>query len=143
MGKNIGPRTAWKRVDHRLFSTLWRITGTDAWLRVVIFLGFAALLFLTRASFAQAPSPSELQRQIDRIEREIETLRITNVDAAKIRQAGFERLSSLEAQVHLNAAQLNKLENYIYGTLAGLLANLAASLKAIGDLRGLRGGKRR
>lgn len=127
----------WWTLDRAAFRYLWAFMTSEWPLRVALILWLLAMLFFIRFASAQ-----DFQRQIDRIERQVDLLQQSDTDQARVRQAGFERLAALESTVRALAAQTGRMENFIYGTMATLFANVLALLKALGDIRTLRKGER-
>lgn len=127
------------RLDRRLLRWVWDAISDDWAVRLAVLLWIVSLVLFVRVAFAQ--TNTELQRQLDRLERQIEQLRQSDVDAQRVRQGGFERLAAVETAQTIATLQLARLENFVYGSMAGLLANLIASLKALGDIRSMKEGK--
>lgn len=130
----------WVDADHWLFVAAWRFLANDWVLRVAIALALLSLLFFARFAFAQ--TPADLQRQIERLDRQLEQLRQSDTEQQKVRQGGFERLAALETAQQIMTIQIARMENFLYGAMAGLIANLLTSLKALGDIRSLQKGER-
>lgn len=127
----------WWKADRTAFRYLWAVVGSDWVLRVAFVLWLLAFLLFVKFATAQ-----DFQRQIDRMERQVEQLQQSDTEQARVRQAGFERLAALESTVRALAAQTVRMETFVYGTMATLFANVLALLKALGDIRTLRKGER-
>lgn len=93
---------------------------------VVLSIGvsLAGLIVLSSTMWAPAQTPEDLQRQIGRLQMELDTLD-TKLDAqqaenVRIRLAGFERLAAVEREIDLT-------RRITFGLMLPLLGNLVLS----------------
>lgn len=101
---------------------------------------FAGVLLFARAAYAQ--TPGDLQRQIDRLDRDVQNLQQkaeqTRVDADRTRLEGFQRLAAVERQVAVLTQNVARIENYLLGALLATLGNVGLSLTTTATVRKLR-----